>query len=305
LAGAAEEATAACDRARSVQVRDRPDAADGPGCTAQAAAHGHADLPPACRGERRRGHLLPDGPTLRRRPEARDPGGVREGASRGVRPSVPPARHGSGSRLRRRQSVARRRTGHLLPVLLPAVLLRQGRPPRLRLLRPGSVLRRPRSRAPNAGRRPADQGPLRQPEVRSRPGPGPQPGQGGDGPLDRVPLAFRHRELLLPARHRRRPREGRGGGPDRLLPPQPLHPSSRSHLARRTEPNWSISGTSTTDADASGPGPGRSTSTSRSNSRCWRPCRTSRSKRAGCSRRGWTDTARSRSAPTATQSPSA
>lgn len=47
--------------------------------------------------------------------------------------------------------------------------------------------------------------------------------------------SHRDRELLLPARHRGRPREGRSGGPDRLLPPQPLHPGARGRLAGRAE----------------------------------------------------------------------
>ncbi|MDQ0578796.1 hypothetical protein [Streptomyces rishiriensis] len=38
--------------------------------------------------------------------------------------------------------------------------------------------------------------------------------------MDRLQVAFA-RELVLPAGHRGRPREGRSGGTDRLLPPQP------------------------------------------------------------------------------------
>ena len=85
-----------------------------------------------------------------------DPGGVGQSAAGGVRPADPPARHGGGGRLRRRDRAPGRRAGDLLPVLLPAVVLGQGRPPRLRLLRPGSLLRRPRARAADAGRCPAE-----------------------------------------------------------------------------------------------------------------------------------------------------
>ncbi|GAA1993330.1 hypothetical protein GCM10009738_87840 [Kitasatospora viridis] len=40
---------------------------------------------------------------------------------------------------------------------------------------------------------------------------------------------------LLPARHPRRPREGRRRGPDRLVPPQPPGPRPRGQLVRRAQ----------------------------------------------------------------------
>ena len=55
-----------------------------------------------------------------------------------------------------------------------------------------------------------------------------QPRPGGDRPVDRVPLALRPGCLLLPARHRRRPRERRRRGADRLVPPQPPGPGART-----------------------------------------------------------------------------
>lgn len=99
LAGAAQAAAAAAVGARSLQIGDRRDPAGGPGRAAQAAAHGHTDLPPAGRGTRRR-RVVSDGQTLCRRPEAADRGGGGQGAHRGVRPADPPAGHGGGSRLR-------------------------------------------------------------------------------------------------------------------------------------------------------------------------------------------------------------
>ncbi|MEU8782563.1 hypothetical protein [Streptomyces sp. NPDC048637] len=65
-----------------------------------------------------------------------------------------------------------------------------------------------------------------------RPGAGAEPGPGGSGTVDRVQVALRHREFLLPARHRRGPREGRSRRPDRLFPPQLLRSGPGSLLAR-------------------------------------------------------------------------
>lgn len=115
---------------------------------------------------------------------------------------------GGRGRLRRRDGEAGGRAGDLLPVLLPAVLLGQGGAPGVRLGWAGGVLRGPRPRAAGAGRGSAEQGPLRQPEGRRRPGAGAEPGPGRGRPVDRLQVALRDRELLLPTRHRRGPREG-------------------------------------------------------------------------------------------------
>ncbi|GAA2425445.1 hypothetical protein GCM10010421_10220 [Streptomyces glaucus] len=53
--------------------------------------------------------------------------------------------------------------------------------------------------------------------------------------LGRVPLPLRSGGSPLPARNPRRPREGRGGGPDRLVPPQPPRPGARGRDARRAQ----------------------------------------------------------------------
>jgi hypothetical protein len=56
---------------------------------------------------------------------------------------------------------------------------------------------------------------------------GPGPCEGGERAVGAVPLPLRLRRVLLPARHRGRPREGRRGGCGRLVPPQPPHPDAR------------------------------------------------------------------------------
>ncbi len=110
VAGAAQAVAAAAVGAGSVQGGDRRDPAGGPGRAAQAAAHGHEDLPPSGRGARRE-RVVSDGQAVCRRPEAADRGGGGQGAHRGVRPADPSARHGGGGRLRRRGGAARGRAG--------------------------------------------------------------------------------------------------------------------------------------------------------------------------------------------------
>jgi hypothetical protein len=124
-----------------------------------------------------------------------------------------------------------------LSVLLPAVVFGQGGPSRVRVLRSGGVLRGPRARADRAGRCPSRQGPLRQPEGRRRPGARIRPAPPGERTVDRVSHPLGHRELLLQARTRRRPREGRRRRTDRVLQAQPLRPRSRGRLAGRAQRN--------------------------------------------------------------------
>ena len=284
-----------------VQAGHRRDPEGGPGRPAQAAAHDHADLPPADGRARDGRRVLSRGPVLRRRAEAAGAGGGRPRPGRGLRAAVaPPGRRGGG-RLRRVRGPAGRGGRQVLPVLPAAVVLRQGGAPGLAVGRAGGVLRGARARLPRAGRGPGREDPLRQPQGRGRAGHRAQPVPGRVRPVDRVPVPLGPGRLLLPARHRRRPREGRRRGADRLVPPQPPGPRPRRAVGPGAERDDRRLGRRRRGPADRRPGADRRRSSSRSSGRCCARCRRSRSRRAcGCPR-GSTGSPRSWCATTGTR----
>ena len=275
-------------RSWTVQAADRRDPARRPGCAAQTAAHGEADLRPADRRARHDRRVVPGGPRLRRSPQTRDPDRGRSRPGRGVRAAVTPARHGGRGRLRRGGRPAARHAGDLRPVLAAAVLLGQGR----RTRSSSRVGRRPSSKATStrsgcsAGCRRAD--PLRQPQGRGRPGARLRPAAGGNRPLDRVPVTLVGRPVLLPARPGRA-RTRRAGSRDRSAG-SAATTSSRSPRSTRwpSSTPWSEPGTPPTTPAGSAPGRARSGRCSPWRHRCWRRCRSSRSRPAAGSPLGST-----------------
>ena len=148
---------------------------------------------------------------------------------RGVDPADASGRGGGRGRLRRVLLHDRRCGREVLDVRDATVPLGQGVSRRVRHPGPGSL-----PGGPCAGlrvlRRRAGPDPVRQPQTRRRPGAqGPRPDRVRT--VHRAAQPLRVRLVLLPPRHRGRPREGRRGGRDRPLPAPPPRPGPEGRLA--------------------------------------------------------------------------
>lgn len=126
------------------------------------------------------------------------------------------------------------------------------------------------------------------------------PASRGGRALDGVPLPLRSGGALLPARNPRRPRKGRGRGPDRLVLPQPPRSGARGCDAPRAQRDDRPVGPGGRPPDPVPSSHDRRVLRGRAAS-AWRRCRRSPSRRAGSSPCGSTATARSASEPTATR----